>query len=203
MKKSETNSPSAIALFDFDGTITKKDSFLAFLKYTHGFEEILKRFLYLWPVLLLYKLKILTNSTAKKIVFRSFYRNWQARILNEKAVGFCTDILPSILNNDAIKKLRWHQQQSHRVIIISAMFESILQPWCTENNVELIATRLEIKNGKLTGNFSTPNCYGKEKLNRITQAGLLENSTYVFAYGDSAGDKEMLNLANEAFYRRF
>jgi phosphatidylglycerophosphatase C len=197
----ESNRPE-IALFDFDGTLTTKDSFFAFLKYTHG-NKIALHFLYLWPVLLLYKLKIISNGVAKGIVYKQFYQNWATDFFRLKATDFCREILPGILNPEAIAKLKWHQKLRHQIFVVSAMFEPVLLPWCKENGIELIATKLGTIDGKLSGNFSSANCFGPEKAKRIKEAGLLEHNPYLFAYGDSAGDHEMLALADEAFFREF
>ena len=99
--------------------------------------------------------------------------------------------------------MRWHQQEGHRVVVVSAMFKLVLQDWCAANHVELLATGLETKKDRLTGNFSTKNCYGEEKADRVRKAGLLYSNPYIYAYGDSEGDKALLALADEAFYRRF
>ena len=69
--------------------------------------------------------------------------------------------------------------------------------------IELIATKLEFKAGKLTGKFATNNCYGAEKSHRIKELFDLELYDYIYAYGDSRGDKEMLALADESFYKPF
>jgi HAD superfamily phosphoserine phosphatase-like hydrolase len=136
-------------------------------------------------------------------VFRQFYRNWSTDFFRQKATGFCQQILPEILNPKAIAKLNWHKSKSHQVFVVSAMFEPVLLPWCKENSIELIATKLETSSGTLTGKFSSENCFGKEKVNRIKESGLLEHNPYLFAYGDSSGDYEMLALADEAFLRKF
>lgn len=203
MKAPKPANRPTIALFDFDGTLTIKDSFRAFLEYTHGWAGISKQLLYLWPVLLLYKLKIISNGKAKKLVFRRFYKNWPLTFFREKATVFCTTILPEIINPEAHRKLKWHQQQGHRVIIVSAMFDLILEEWCKANKVELLATGLEINKNQLTGNFRTTNCYGPEKVKRLKETDLLKGDPIIFAYGDSGGDTEMLKLAHQPFYRKF
>ena len=73
----------------------------------------------------------------------------------------------------------------------------------SRNNLELIATRLEIKNNKLTGKFASKNCYGMEKVNRIKKNYNLDNYEVVYAYGDSMGDHQMLDLADIKYYRTF
>ena len=176
---------------------------MAFLKFTHGTAGLARHFLYLWPVLLLYKFRILSNEKAKAIVFKRFYQQWPASFFEEKATVFCQQVIPEMLNPEAIKKLKWHQAQGHRVIVVSAMFEQVLQTWSTANQTELLATKLEVVNNRLTGNFSSRNCYGHEKVNRIKQTGILEQNPYIYAYGDSEGDEALLRIADLPFYRRF
>jgi phosphatidylglycerophosphatase C len=59
----------------------------------------------------------------------------------------------------------------------------------------VLATRLEVDtDGRLTGRLSGANCRGPEKVARLREwrSGEL---VVDFAYGDSAGDREMLALA--------
>ena len=79
----------------------------------------------------------------------------------------------------------------------------LAKKWCAKYNLDLIATRLEIQDGKLTGKFATKNCYGMEKVKRIKDAYDLGQYDFVYAYGDSRGDKEMLSIANESYFKHF
>ena len=108
-------------------------------------------------------------------------------------------MLNKIRKKDALDKITWHQRQGHKIVVVSASMECWLQKWCTVNKVELIATRLEIKENKLTGRFATKNCYGPEKVQRIKAYLNLDDFNFIYAYGDSRGDKEMLELADNAY----
>jgi len=81
---------------------------------------------------------------------------------------------------------------------VSASMQSWIQPWCDKNNIELLSTQLEFKDGKVTGRFLTKNCHGKEKENRIKELLHVEDYETIYAYGDSSGDTEMLALADKA-----
>ncbi len=72
-----------------------------------------------------------------------------------------------------------------------------------ENGLELIATKFEIENNKISGKLLTKNCYGQEKVNRIRKQYNLNDYNHIYAYGDSKGDKEMLELANFSFFKPF
>jgi HAD superfamily phosphoserine phosphatase-like hydrolase len=100
-------------------------------------------------------------------------------------------------------KIAWHKEQGNKVVIVSASMECWLKPWCDKHNLELIATKIEIKEDVLTGKFLTKNCHGIEKVNRINKIYVLSEYDYIYAYGDSSGDRELLSLANEKFYKPF
>jgi HAD superfamily hydrolase (TIGR01490 family) len=108
-----------------------------------------------------------------------------------------------IVRPKAIDRLCWHTEQGHKVVIVSASIECWLAPWCKKNGFELLATKLEVKNGVVTGNLLGSNCFGIEKVNRIKDKYDLSQFNYIYAYGDSKGDIQMLDLANESFYKPF
>jgi phosphoserine phosphatase len=76
-----------------------------------------------------------------------------------------------------------------------------LADWCTTCDVDLIATKLEIRNGRVTGRFLTRSCSGKEKVRRIEERYDVKSYDYIYAYGDTQGDKAMLDIANEKYYK--
>jgi phosphoserine phosphatase len=47
------------------------------------------------------------------------------------------------------------------------------------------------------------NCYGEEKVRRIRASYNLDEFNHIYAYGDSEGDKAMLDLAHEHDYKHF
>ena len=60
-----------------------------------------------------------------------------------------------------------------------------------------IGTKVEVDlDGKLTGRFLTKNCYGPEKVNRLLEIEPDRKNYFLYAYGDSRGDKEMLECAD-------
>ena len=99
--------------------------------------------------------------------------------------------------------IKLHLEKGHRVVLVSASLEPYLKPWTDKIGIELLGSRIAISDGVLTGSFAGKNCYGKEKERRIKKAYSLEEYDFVYAYGDSRGDKEMLELASEAHYRLF
>jgi len=185
-----------ICAFDFDGTLIKKDSFLEFLKFTHGLPVLYFSFILFSPILILYKLKIIPNYKAKQLLFSWFYKNWTLTDFENKCKLFADSI--SYLNTDVYSELTNHLEKKHEVIIISASIENWIIPWAHKHGVKVVCgTQIEIdSNGFLTGKFKSKNCYGIEKVNRLLELYPDRNNYTLYAYGDSSGDKEMFELAD-------
>lgn len=197
------NGKQSLALFDFDGTITTHDSFRDFLLFFFGKRRFVLGCLRATPWLIAYLLRLINNQTAKQQVTHIFFAGMQQKAFEEKAQAFATGILNDIVRPAAIEKIRWHREQGHRIILVSASFTDYLKFWCEQHGIEIISTRLETKDGILTGNFATPNCYGPEKVRRIKEVVDLSAYQTIYAYGDSRGDREMLEIAHEKGYRVF
>ena len=58
-----------IAAFDFDGTITTKDTLFDFVKFHVGSKNFYKGLIFLSPILILYKLGFIRNDIAKQKLF--------------------------------------------------------------------------------------------------------------------------------------
>lgn len=192
-----------LALFDFDGTITKKDSLTDFIQYAVGKHAYYLGLLSLSPMLIAYKLKSVSNSIAKEKLITRFFKGWDSIQFQKIADKYSLEQIEKIIRAKAMEKITWHKEQGHKVIIVSASMESWLKKWCQKYNIDLIATRLEIQNGKLTGKFATKNCYGIEKVNRIKEQYNPSEYSLIYAYGDSPGDKDMLSIADERYYKNF
>ncbi len=116
-------------------------------------------------------------------------------------------------------RLDWHRRQGHRVVVVSASPETYVRAAAAELGVDgVVATRLAVDDkGRLTGRFQGRNCRGAEKLQRLEQwmeaashpahdgEGAHDGASqamhdpphpYLWAYGNSAGDFEMLQAAD-------
>ena len=191
-----------LALFDFDGTITKKDTFISFLQFTHGKFIFYLYFIVLSPILILYKLKKIENWRAKEIVLKFFYMNYTKEKLLSLGEAF-EPIIDNMVYEQAKEKLLWHKSQNHQVLIVSASCDIWISAWCKNNNIQLISTTLEFDNNIFKGKLGSKNCFGQEKVIQIKHHLNLDNFTFIYAYGDSDGDTEMLRLANEPHYKIF
>lgn len=198
------NSDSKVlALFDFDGTITYRDSFLVFIKFYWGALAFWKGFLWLMPWVIAFKLKLINNQALKEKVLRYFFQGQSMEVFQQKANAFAEQIIPAMLRPQAIAQLRAHLEAGHLVCIVSASIENYLQAWAEKEGFDLLATRLVHQNGTITGQIAGKNCQGAAKLEFIRQRFDLDKYTTIYAYGDTPGDLPMLALAQERHYKPF
>jgi phosphatidylglycerophosphatase C len=194
---------SRLVLFDFDGTITTKDTLLEFIRFYHGNGKFLAGFALSSPWLVLMKLKIIPNWRAKEKILEWFFAGEELTRFDARCAQFCRDVVPTLIRNEALKTIRQHQAEGATVVVISASAANWVEPWCKEHRLPCLATQLEVKSGRITGRIKGINCYGAEKESRIRAAYKLKDFDEILAYGDSSGDREMLALASKKFYRPF
>jgi phosphatidylglycerophosphatase C len=192
-----------IAFFDFDGTITTDDTMFVFLRYLKGNLLYYPYLLTLIPVFIALKLGILSNHRAKEIMLTRFIGGMKEEDLINACQRFSQNILPGIIRPAAITRIHEHQQEGTKVVVVSAAPTYWVSEWCFQQQIQLIATNLEVKDGLLTGCINGKNCHGKEKVHRIREAFDLSNYSTIHAYGDTKGDQPMLSLAHHAHYKPF
>lgn len=188
------------AFFDFDGTLTRHDTFVSFARQVMGARGLCRAMLGCAPSLLAWRLGLLEGAVAKERLFASLYRGMELVRFRAFAELFA-DWLESDLRSDTMQLLQAHLRQGHRVVVVSASLEEWIRPWAARHGVhDVLATRAETDaGGRLTGRFSTPDCRGAEKARRIRALIPDVENRETWAYGDSRGDEEMLALATHPF----
>ena len=203
MEESQGNKLKKLVLFDFDGTLTERDSMFAFISFVSGQGGLIQSLILLSPYLILTKLGLYSAEKAKKKLLARHFKGMTREFLTQKAQRFCFTILPTIFNEDALAKLAFHRSKGHVVYVVSASLDLWLMPWLDSQGLQGICTEALWENDVFTGEFATPNCNGPEKARRIQAALDLKEYERVFAYGDSKGDREMMAIADKAFYKSF
>lgn len=185
-----------IYFFDFDGTITFRDSFLVFTFFSINFLQLIKY----WFLFLFYFF-IIPKSRFKEFFFNNF-SGMELQKFNEICNWFISKRMNNIVRKSFYLFLKSIDKNS-KVVVVSASISNYLKPWCNEMGFDLICTELEVIDGKLTGRFSTPNCNGKEKVKRINEKHDLSSYDEIHVFGNSKGDFPMLELGTHKYYKFF
>jgi len=191
-----------IQAFDFDGTLTTKDSLVELICYAKGTAGLVWGLLKYSPVLLLMKAGLYGNGKAKQKLFSHFFKGMTEVEFNTLCRRFAADN-KNLLRPKGTEKIQETLQKGDKVIIITASIENWVAPFFDENNIEIIGTQIEISQGELTGRFLTPNCHGEEKVRRLLEKHPDRQAYRLIAYGDSNGDKPLLDFADEQHYKPF
>lgn len=183
--------------FDFDGTLTTRDTLLAFIRYACGTRAFLLGFLSHAHQLVLMKLGLYPNWKAKQHIFSYFFKGLDQEAFNTLCRQFAADNR-QLLRPQGLQLVAQALHEGADVLIVSASIDNWVQPFFPE--VTVLGTQIEVIDGHLTGRFLTKNCYGQEKVNRILALYPDRSSYHLTAYGDSRGDKELLAFADEAHW---
>lgn len=186
--------------FDFDGTLTTKDTLLEFIRFAKGTTSFWLGFLRYAHLLVLMKLGMCPNWKAKQKVFAHFF----AGMTIEDFDAICQEFAASsrhLLRPKGIEAINQAISEGSDVLIISASIDNWVQPFFPQ--VKVLGTQVEVVDGKLTGRFLTKNCYGEEKVNRLKALYPNRQDYHLTAFGDSRGDKELLAYADESHFKPF
>lgn len=194
-------SAASLVFFDFDGTLTTRDSLPNFALHSLGKLRTLIGALKALPWILMWKLGAVSNSVAKERLFSFLFRGMATPGFAACCESFAPEI-EKMVRPELVARMARHIAAGDEVYIVSASIGDWIVPWAEKNGVDkshVIATGAAVENGILTGRFSTPNCHGPEKVRRIQAVVGDIGVRSVVAYGDSGGDLPMLALADRAF----
>ena len=181
--------------FDFDGTLTTRDTLIAFIRYACGTPRFLLGFLLQAPLLVLMKLRLYSNGKAKQRLFSWFFRGMPIETFDTLCQSFASTHR-HLLRPETVRLLQQALSEGSEVLVVSASIDNWVQPFFPA--VTVLGTQIEVIDGRLSGRFLTPNCYGQEKVRRILALHPDRSAYRLTAYGDSRGDRELLAFADEA-----
>jgi HAD superfamily hydrolase (TIGR01490 family) len=193
-----------IAAFDFDGTITTKDTLLEFIKFVKGNKAFYIGFLRFSPFIISYKLKLYPNWKAKQKIFNHFFGGMKYHDFRLEGERF-SDRLDSMIRPKALEAINEHLKNKNTIYVISASITEWVSPFCKRIGItNTLGTEIEVDDqGFLTGKFLSSNCYGPEKVNRLLEKEPDRDSYTLYAYGDSKGDKNLIEFADKGWYNKF
>lgn len=192
-----------VAVFDVDGTLTVRDCVVPFTRTAVGtfgiFTAMLRQSKSVFTALI-----SRDRDVIKSVLVKVAYTGLDAQKLEQQGITFADKVYSSWMRQDVARRYRWHQEQGHVVVLVSASLNTYLDPLGDLLEADaVLCSRLEVIDGVLTGRLDGPNCRGQEKVSRITQwcqESQIPFEAIEYAYGDSRGDLEMLAMASHSFY---
>ena len=195
----ENRNRRCVAVFDFDGTLTTTDTMFDFIMFACGRTKLWIGIILFAPIIVIMFMKIIDNNKCKQMLLSWYFKNMKYSDFKLLGENYKTRVLQRLLNNNTLDILRKHKAEGHTVSVISASIKEWVEPTCKALGVnDVLATEMEIDTaGRLSGRFSTHNCFGKEKVQRLLKCEPHREDYYLYAYGDSRGDYEMFAFADE------
>ena len=192
-----------VAAFDVDGTITRRDCVVPFLRRVAGTATLGRRLVAQTRTVSALASRRDRDGLKAAAAAAAFTGQPSDRI-EEIAEECARSVHSSGLRDDIVALLDSHRERGDTVVLVSASFEVYLRPLAELLGADdVLAARLEVgPEGRLTGLLAGPNCRGPEKVVRL-HAWLDEHAggrtgAHVTAYGDSTGDRELLADADVA-----
>ena len=189
-------------LFDFDGTLTYKDTMFLFLKFYNPAKYSIQ-FLKHVPLFILLKLKLASAEAVKKSFISSMLKGESRYNIEKKAKLFFEENYPSLIRENALDFINNIDVENTESYIVSASLDIWVKPFAEKFNMTLVATNAEFVDDIFTGKFIGKNCNKDEKVCRIEAELGDKKFDKIIAFGDTSGDKPMFKFANESHYRFF
>jgi phosphatidylglycerophosphatase C len=186
-----------IVAFDFDGTLTVRDSFTAFLRWRAGPAAYWAGLARLAPAAARYA-RDRDRGRLKAAAVRLFLGGMSRIEIEDAAREFAEGHARRLFRPDALRAWALWREEGARLVIVTASPEEIVQPFARGLGADhLIATRLAYDaQDRLDGRLDGENCRGPEKVRRL-RAEFGDEVHLDAAYGDTDGDREMLAIAEE------
>lgn len=200
----QSNEPvGQIVAFDFDGTLTIRDSFTEFLRWRAGRRGWALGLARMTPAVATYA-RTRDRGRIKAASVKVFLAGITRTQLASDAAAFCDETWDRFMRPDALACWEdWGRRGAHRVIV-TASPEITVAPFAARLGADaLLGTTLVMDaDDRVTGRFSSANCRAAEKVRRL-RAAYGRNVRLAAAYGDTSGDTEMLGIADYRGFRVF
>ena len=203
MLEPEMHGKQVLSVFDFDGTLTKHDSFVPFLKFAFGRREFNRRVLMLAIPSIRFLARRLTRDELKARLVSTFLTGVDADWVSEQAETFCEVFWLQLMRPSGLTSVANEIEAGSEVTLCSASPALVLRPFAKRLGIKLIGTELEVVDGRLTGQIAGNNCRCENKVLRLEAVYGPLSQYRLKAWGDTRGDHELLAAAQEANWRNF
>lgn len=177
--------------FDFDGTLTTKDSLLPFIIFVVGWPVFLFKLIRLLPLMLYFAFDKSQRGRVKNRALNIYFAKYSTTELDERVQQYIKQILPTMMRAEGMRTLQQHLSSGHECILVSASIDLYLRPWAEQHGFSKVISTPFIGTPPL---MMGKNCYGEEKVSRILAVYPDLDNDDSYAYGDTVGDIPMLKL---------
>jgi HAD superfamily hydrolase (TIGR01490 family) len=189
-----------LALFDFDGTITRREMFSDFMHFAVTPRRLAAGRVLLAPVVIGYKLGLVSSNVIRSQVVRFGFRDEPLARLDQAGERFAREVLPGVLRAQAMERIAWHKAQGDVVVVVSGALDVYLRHWCEQHGLALICSELERVDGRYSGRYRGRQCVGAEKPRRVLEQYNRDDFDRVYAYGDTSEDLDLLRIADRKYF---
>jgi HAD superfamily hydrolase (TIGR01490 family) len=191
----------ALALFDMDRTLVRRDTASLYVRYRRDIgEATIKDTLQVAWWLLQYTLGVIDAEKVAEQALQS-YRGKAETWMEETCRGWFRDYVLEHVAGAGRTAVRRHLDAGHAVVIVTGATRYAAEPLAAELGIEhVVCTELEVaSDGCFTGKVKKPLCYGAGKIERTRvlceRLGFdLRQATF---YSDSITDLPLLEVVDE------
>lgn len=202
----EARPDRCIAAFDFDGTVSKRDTLIPFLVKAAGRRLFARECARLGLVGAQRQVDLRDRDQLKEQLLGALFRGRNAEELRQLGTLYARDLLSDQLRPDVLARLREHRQAGHEVLFVSASLVYYLEPLAELLGLSaVLAVEPAEQDGRLTGGLVRPNVRAEQKALRLREwleappVGHIDG-VRIWGYGNSSGDHELLAMSDEAYW---
>ncbi len=196
-----------VAAFDFDGTVTRRDTLVPFVRgFTGNAASVRATVGTGWSSLVTRNQPLTDRDAFKEQMVQRLLAGRSARELDRAAGTYATGLIDTAFRPEMVDEIRRHVAAGHETLFVSASLSNYLWPVARYLGVtDVVAVELEHRDGVLTGSMVHPNVRAAQKAVRLRNwlgvppQGPLRGIE-LWAYGNSSGDHELLELADHAYW---
>lgn len=194
-----------VAVFDFDGTVYKKETFKILMKHLKEHPEYGKQykpfFRAMLPGYLSYKLKLSSEDKMKERSMQLYLSAFKHSSL-EKLHSFFKEVaieLKNDFNTDILKRIEWHRANGDLIMLVSGSYTHLLDVIIKESQLPfdfIIGTEIPTMNQQVNNVDTMRHIQGDRKIEEIKKVLMDKEIDWQnsYAYGDSYSDLPMLKL---------
>lgn len=199
----EASPPAArdLALFDFDGTITTRETFPDFMARAVPRGRLALGRVLFAPWVVGYRLGVVPVALLRAALVRYAFSGVPLAAVEAAGAALASDVLPGLVRPEMQARIDWHRARGDTVVVVSGGFDVYLAPWCRAQGIDWICSSLAVRDGRLSGRYAGAQCVAEEKARRVRARYDLDSYRAIHAYGDTHEDHALLALADHASWR--